>query len=267
MESEKNISMETPTEKKNRNLGGRALGGLIVIAVGCALLFRRMHLFIFPYWLFTWPMLLIVIGLFIGIRHGFRSWGGWLILMLIGGVFLIKDYFPEYEVSDYIWPIGIIVFGVYLIFRPRRYFDWQEVHSGHHERHWKNWEHKWQYQYQGNRAASGDDYIESTSIFGGVHKVIVSKNFKGGEVVNIFGGCEINLTQADFIGTVILDFVQIFGGAKIIVPTDWKIVIKSASVFGGVEDKRSPSLIKENPDKTLIIDGTSIFAGVSIQCY
>ena len=74
-----------------RSRGGRALGGLIVIAVGVILLIKQMNLFIFPDWLFTWPVFLIVWGLFIGARHGFRGWGGWLIISLIGGIFLIRD--------------------------------------------------------------------------------------------------------------------------------------------------------------------------------
>lgn len=250
--------------KYNHNRGGRVLGGLIVVAVGVILLLKQMQVYIFPHWLFTWPMFLIAWGLFVGARHGFRGWGGWLIITLIGAIFLVRDYFPEYALSDYIWPIGIIVVGLFLMIRPKRRIDWEAMHYKHRERHWKKWE-KWQ-NYTGS-TSKGDDYIDSTSIFGGAHKVVVSKNFKGGNIVNIFGGCEINLTQADFTGKVTLDIVQIFGGANIIVPTDWKVVINSSSVFGQVDDKRPSALIKENPDKTLVIDGTSIFAGISIQCY
>lgn len=272
--------METTNEETinqpRRNRGGRALGGLIVITVGVILLLKQMNTVIFPHWLFTWPFFLIVLGFYVGARHQFRGWGGWIIMMLVGGVFLVRDYFPQYEIADYIWPIGIIVVGVYLIFRPRRYYDLHDMHYKHHLRYHKKWE-KWKdwdkekgwekWKDAVNVPPSGDDFIDSVSIFGGISKTILSKNFKGGDIVNIFGGCDINLTQADFTGTVTIDFVQIFGGAKIIVPTDWKIIIRTTSVFGGVEDKRPPSLIKENPDKVLIIDGTSIFAGISVQCY
>ncbi len=256
--------MDSEKIKKSNHRGGRALGGLIVVAVGVILLLKQMSIVIFPHWLFTWPVLLMVWGLFIGARHGFRGWGGWLIMTLVGAVFLIRDYFPQYEVADYIWPLAIIVVGIYLMVRPRRHWDWEDMHEKHRHKYWKKWE-KWQDAV--NMPPSGDDFIDSTSVFGGVHKVIVSKNFKGGDIVNIFGGCDLNLTQADFTGTVTIELVQIFGGAKIIVPTDWKIIVNTSSIFGGVEDKRPPSLIKENPEKTLIIDGTSIFAGISIQCY
>jgi predicted membrane protein len=262
------VNVQSPNEPTgNHGRGGRALGGLILVSVGIIWLLHRMNFVFFPSWLFYWPVWLIGLGFYIGARRSFQG-GGWQVLLLIGGVFLIPHvywYYTGFSLSEYTLPLLIIVVGLYMIVRPRPNF---RNHAGFHAK-WKKYE-SWPNQNfsgQPNGETSADDYIDSTSIFGGVNKVVVSKNFKGGDIVNIFGGCDINLTQADFTGIVTIDFVQIFGGAKIIVPTDWKIVIKTTSVFGGVEDKRPPALIKENPDKTLIIDGTSIFAGVSIQCY
>jgi len=259
--------METEKIQK-QDRGGRALGGLIVVAVGVILLLKRMSLFIFPTWLFTWPMLLIILGLYIGARHRFYRRGGWFIMVLIGSFFLIKDYFPQYALADYIWPIAIIVIGLYIMLRPKRYCNWEARYSNlHGNRHWKKWE-KWEkWQTAQTVDSSGEDFIDAVSIFAETNKVVVSKNFKGGDIVNIFGGCNLDLTKADFTGTITLEVVQIFGGTKIIVPPDWKIITKMTSVFGGVEDKRSASLLKENPEKTLIIDGTSIFGGISLQCY
>ena len=254
--------------EKNYNRGGRALGGLILVGVGVIWLLHRMNLFMFPSWLFTLPMFFIVLGLYIGARKGFAR-GGWFLFILAGAVFLIPHIYWFYtakSISEYTWPLAVIVFGLYLILRPR-----PDFRSGKFQTKWKKYG-DWSGQ---NNAVFGqaggetttDDYIDATSVFGGVNKVIVSKNFKGGDIVNIFGGCDINLTQADFTGTVTIDFVQIFGGAKIIVPTDWRVIIKTTSIFGGVEDKWPPALIKENADKTLVIDGTSMFGGISIQCY
>jgi predicted membrane protein len=265
MDSEK--IQQTDYSQKNYNRGGRAFGGLVIVALGVLWLIHRMHLVFFPTWLFTWPMFLVALGLFIGARKGFYG-GGWLTLIIIGGVFLIPRvywYYTGLSISGYTWPIVIIAIGLYMILRPKRDFRNSMRFKGKWGHH--NWADNTSYSGLAAGQTTGDDYLDETSIFGGVNKVVVSKNFKGGDIVNIFGGCDINLTQADFKGTVTIDFVQIFGGAKIIVPTDWKVVVKTTSIFGGVEDKRPPSLIKENPDKTLVIDGTSIFAGISIQCY
>ena len=111
---------------------------------------------------------------------------------------------------------------------------------------------------------SSEDYIDSTTFFGGVHKKIVSKNFKGGEVVTIMGGTEIDLSQADFTGTVKLDVVQIMGATKIIVPAHWEVRTDVTAIFAGFEDKRQQPSIN-NPDKVLVIDGTSLMGGIELR--
>ncbi len=247
---------------------GRFFGGVIILAVGVILLLNQTGSILFPHWLFTWPVLLIVVGFYIGARHNFHR-GGWPIMMLVGAIFLSEDFFPNLNLSEYIWPIVIIGIGLLIILRPKRRY-WH----GHDKAYWKSQKWQWKGQYKYGQQApseapvSGDDYIDSVSVFGGVHKVIVSKDFKGGDIVNIFGGAEINLTQADIKGKVELEVTQIFGGTKIIVPADWEVQSKMVvSIFGGVEDKRNPATTKHNPDKILVIDGTCIFAGIDIISY
>ena len=111
---------------------------------------------------------------------------------------------------------------------------------------------------------SSEDFIDSTSIFGGVHKKIVSKTFKGGDVVTMMGGTEIDLSQADFTGMIRLDITQIMGGTKIIVPPHWEVRSEVTAVFAGFEDKRQQPAIL-NPEKVLVIDGTSIFGGIELK--
>jgi predicted membrane protein len=276
METQDNKFTETQPDYTKRisddihhhSRSGRFFGGIIILAIGVILLLKQLNAVIFPDWLFTWPMIVIAVGFYIGARHNFRL-GGWPIVMLVGGVFLTEEFYPNLNISDYIWPIIIISAGLLMILRPkRRHWDW------HNNAYWESKSKKWQWKYQAKygqtppaTAYSQDDFIDSVSIFGGVHKVIVSKDFKGGDVVNIFGGAEINLSQADIKGKVTLELVQIFGGTKIIVPADWEIQSKMVSIFGGVEDKRNPATAKHNPDKVLVIDGTSIFAGIDILSY
>jgi predicted membrane protein len=111
---------------------------------------------------------------------------------------------------------------------------------------------------------TADDFIDSTAFFGGVHKKIVSKNFRGGDVVTIMGGTELDLSQADFTGTVRLDVVQIMGATKIIVPAHWEVRTDVTAIFAGFEDKRQQPTVN-NPDKVLLIDGTSLFGGIELK--
>jgi hypothetical protein len=275
---------------------------LFLLLVGGVLLLDQMG-FPLPDWLFSWHILLVALGIFIGLRHNFRG-GAWIVMILIGGIYLIQDYYPDIHLRRFIWP-GILIFvGLMIIVRPRRHHynqDWGEEWGRDWGRgHWnfpdrwgrgrRNRPDRWGNTPAGDTGTgmgdssssttggtttsfassresySPDDYIDTTSIFGGVHKKIVSKNFKGGDITTMLGGTEIDLTQADFTGTVRLDVTQIMGGTKIIVPPHWEVRSEVTAVFAGFEDKRQQPAMT-NPDKVLIIDGTSIFGGIELKNY
>src|SRR5690606_23450899 len=120
-------------------------------------------------------------------------------------------------------------------------------------------------QSEGFAAFSNEDYLKSTSIFGDQKKTIISKSFKGGEVVNVFGGTDINLIQADIQHPVVIDVFQIFAGTKIIIPAHWKVHSDVVSVFGEVDDKRFTQGMPQDEQKVVYIKGTSLFGGVTIK--
>jgi predicted membrane protein len=116
-------------------------------------------------------------------------------------------------------------------------------------------------------SVSEDDFVDSTSVFGGANKNIISKNFKGGDLVNIFGGTELNLSQADFTGTAIVELTTIFGGTKFIIPSNWSVKSEVVTIFGGMEDKRNIQGITDGSDKILLLKGTVIFGGIEIKSF
>ncbi len=113
---------------------------------------------------------------------------------------------------------------------------------------------------------SSEDFIDTTAIFGGIHKKILSKNFKGGDITTLMGGTELDLSQSDFTGTARLDVTQIMGGTKIIVPSTWEVRSDVTALFAGFEDKRQQPAIA-NPDKLLVLQGVSIFGGIELKNY
>jgi predicted membrane protein len=129
--------------------------------------------------------------------------------------------------------------------------------------HWKKEYERYRDQ-QGN--FTSENYIDATTVFGGLHKTIVSKDFRGGDITIFMGGAEINLSQADINGIAVLDITQVMGGTKLIVPPHWEIRSQMTSVFGNIEDKRQESKIT-NPEKVLVVDGTSVFGGIEIRNY
>jgi len=241
--------------------------GFFLIVAGATLLAYKMGAPV-PGWLFTWPVLLIVIGLLIGIKHGFRT-SGWIIMVAIGSIFLIDRQVPGIHFHQYIIPVVIIMVGLFFVFRPR--CKWDREHD-HWRRKWeaemnKDWCTFPTPETETKDALPNSEYIDSVSVFGGVKKVIFSKNFKGGEITCFMGGAEIDLSQADIQGTAVLDITQVFGGTKLIVPPHWNIKSEVAAVFGGIEDKRPSIANNPNPDKVLVLKGTSVFGGIDIKSY
>lgn len=250
--------------KKYSDGKGHIWTGAFLIIVGIAFLLDSAVPGI-PHWVISWEMLLIALGLFIGLRHRFRS-GVWFVLIIIGGVFLLNDIYEDISLNQYLLPLGLILVGSFFILRPKKKRGcWGEedtVKSG--DRSMMPAQTSSESFGSAKVEATPDDYVDSTSVFGGIRKNIVSKNFKGGDVVNIFGGAELNLGQSDIHGKVELEVTQLFGGTKLFVPSNWEVKPEMVAIFGGIEDKRDMSTMT-NPDKVLVLKGTSIFAGIEIR--
>jgi predicted membrane protein len=251
--------------KYNRSHGsGHVFSGLILLAAGALLLASRAGAPV-PDWLFSWHSLLIAIGLFIGFRSNFRN-PGWVIMFSIGGFFLLDDVMPGYKFHDFILPAILITVGAFFLTRPKA--GWKR------NRRWNRWERNEEDPglpstittpsgFEGTPEEG--EYIDVNAVFGGVKKLILSKNFKGGEMNCFMGGTEINLLQADIQGPVELEINAVFGGAKLVVPSNWDVKNEISAVFGGVEDKRSINSATPDPNKSIILRGTVVFGGIEIK--
>ncbi len=188
--------------------GSRVGGGLFLLLAGFLLLAYKMGAPI-PGWVFTWPVLLIAIGLLTGIKSRFHNPGSF-ILILIGCVFLADQSMPGIDLHRYIAPIILIGLGLLFILRPRgRSF-------GRYRRA------RWDRNHFGSDSpqnippnASSEEYLDVHAVLGGVKKNIQSKNFKGGEIVCFMGGAEISFMQADIQHPVVLEINNVFGGTKL----------------------------------------------------
>ena len=238
----------------DRKLSNSFWVGALILAFGSFLLLDRLDLFEFPRWLFSWKVLLIGIGLLIGINRNFEGIG-WLVMILVGTFFLLDDIpgFP-YDLDDYAFPIGIIIIGMFIVFRA------VVGKTG------SNRKDLW-----GDGAVAtdtgGEDTFDLTTVFGGAKKKVFSKKFRGGKTTCIFGGSDIDMTQADIEGTVVIDVVQIFGGVKLIIPSNWELKSDAAVIMGGIDDKRNAPAGGLAPNKKLVITGTVLFGGVDIKSY
>jgi len=242
-----------------RKLAGNVLAGIFLLIIGTVLLVRQLDVD-FPAWMFRWPMILIVVGLFMGIYNRFRDIA-WLLICGVGFFFLAPSIWPGVKVRPFVFPTIIIVIGLIMIFRKnifrlfRKPEPLPEPVGGYTQQEGTEPPADGNYQI---------DYLDMVSVFGGIKKNVLSKRFRGGEIVAVFGGAEINLMQADFQGTIVIEVVQIFGGTTLYVPRNWQIRSELAAVFGGIEDKRR-DIVYENPERVLVLDGFSMFGGIEIK--
>jgi hypothetical protein len=108
--------MKTLTEDKSTSNKSRAILGAFIVVIGTILLVDQLDLLIIPGWLFTWPMILILVGLYSGAKHNFQN-NTWLIMLVVGFAFLANNALPGLMLSNFIWPAGLILLGLYIIMR------------------------------------------------------------------------------------------------------------------------------------------------------
>ncbi len=225
----------------------RILLGTILILIGGLYLLETLDLISMniPYIIFSFPFILLIIGVIILFNSNHKVFGA--LLALIGALTLTPRIFPTVHFEgDIIVPVILIAFGIMIIFKRRTYHGC-------------------------NRSFRGEkidkDFIEDVSIFGGGHKVIQSENFKGGNITAIFGGSEIDLTQCKLAeGENVIDILAIFGGTTIMVPKDWDVRMSVTPVFGGFSNKirRDPGAPLDST-RSLIIKGVFMFGGGEIK--
>lgn len=276
--------------KKSNNDGSIAFG-FIILGIGIVLLARKMGFFI-PGWVLTWPMILIVIGVFAIIKHEFKSFFGFAILF-IGAFFLMRNEFDlDFGLGQYLWPLGLITLGIYLIVHKRRENQVLDDIRANWEKGYKGASVKSNSSSSSvedakivdepgvSGSASGDgsgftrttgtsfaDKLNVDAIFSGVNRKVMSKNFQGGKITAAFGGADIDMTQVDFNGVIIIQLDIIFGGVKLIVPSHWDIRTEVSNIAAGLEDKRFFREGGVDPSKVVVLKGTILFGGLEIKSY
>jgi predicted membrane protein len=228
--------------RKHRGSDSRIFMGILFVTIGALLILKNLDILSWDlsHILISWPMLLIVIGLF---NLNRKAGTAGVILIGVGIFFLIPKIFDiDYDFYRNFWPLILVVVGLVFILQWRR---------------------------TPNLLLGGqvdkNDILDETEIFGGRNMSLVSEQFRGGKITSIFGGSKINLLYCKPIEGCTIDVATIFGGTKIIVPENWNVRTEVVSIFGGFEDKRGNSVISRvDQSKIVIVKGVAIFGGGEI---
>jgi len=222
--------------------------GAVIVAVGLGLLLDNLGIIRFnDVWRF-WPLALVVWGASRILES--RSMSGYVFggLLVLVGAILLLDYFNilifEFDIWQMIWPLLIIGFGVSLLLRAmdrKRYLE-------------------------GVPPSTAND-LGHFVLFSGIKRRIESQDFKGGDIVAIFGGVNIDLRRAGITGErAVIDVNALFGGVDIRVPDSWRVVLKGMGIFGAFEDKSVPPRPDPNvKTPELVITGAALFGGVKVD--
>lgn len=240
---------------RKREQQSKILAGVLVITFGTVFLLDRTGMDI-PNWIYSWKMILIAIGFVSLVKHNFKKFGAYA-MIAIGTIFLINDFEPGTVDQRLIIPVLVIAFGIGILYKAlgfgkkcqkKNHFDTVVFDSTKEE--------------------ASSDYFETSTVFGGTEKTVVSKNFRGAKITSIFGGTELNLINAELQQPAIIDTTTVFGGLTIAIPADWRVQSELTTIFGGVEEKR-PMVNAANTEdhKVLILKGNCFFGGVEIHSY
>ena len=230
--------------------------GLILIALGTLFLLGHMG-FVDTgrLWKF-WPLIIVVVGLVKFFKE--RSQVGGAITIVVG-VMLQLSQLGYLQLSwGSIWPLILIAAGIAMIWSrfemPK--FPTPPVEAG----------------VAGLGTVSGTSSYETLNeyaLFGGIERRVHTNSFRGGSIVSVFGGVEVDFLSADIEGQEAVIYVEaIFGGIELRVPERWKVVFQGQSIFGGYSDETRPPLADtpgSTPRKTLILRGKAVFGGINVK--
>jgi predicted membrane protein len=232
------------------DLRGRGRGGIVTgsifILIGLAFLLDHLGIIsIGSLWRF-WPMLLILAGVlnFLSQR---RAWG---VLLTFAGVILELN---ELGITRFgwaaFWPMMLIALGLFVMWGSSQ----------------------WSSKATAPTSGTGDPRttLNEAVVFGGLERRMTSQDFQGGDITAIFGGVELDLTEANIKGTeATLAITAIFGGVEVRIPPTWQVAFRGAPIFGGIEDKTRTSRVDDPANsnlKVLVITGAVIFGGLEIK--
>lgn len=226
---------------------GKIFFGIILILVGLGILLEQFGLWDFwnIIWMW-WPVILIVIGAWQLVTNPASKTSG-LILVLVGIFFQLRKLdVINVSLIKFFWPVLIIVIGTSFILSGNG-INVKDKYKG---------------------KETSEDVIDKFVIFSGLNARNYSTNFRGGSLIAAFGGMDIDLRDANISSEgARLDVTVAFGGIDLIVPDNWKVIVKGVPIFGGWSNKTRVNDYSAVDGPVLIVKCFVAFGGIEIKTY
>jgi predicted membrane protein len=234
-----------PDHYRHRQQRRVVFGAFLVLGGVLALLGNLNVLDVGNVWAY-WPLVLCAFGVLhlMQARHGC----GYLFgagLVLFGAALTLQHLGLVHHIMRYAFPALVILGGVAILAKGFR---------GPDTRH---------------RLVSGnsedDAHRAEVNIIATLSGAVLrndSPEFAGGELSAVMGSIQLDLRAASMASEAHLKVNAVFGGIEILVPADWRLVVRVSPPLGGVEDRTIPPM---HATKTLVLAGEVVMGGVVIR--
>lgn len=223
---------------------GNVLWGIVLIVIGLIIGGNALGITNINVFFDGWWTLLIIIPCFIGLFKENEKTGNIIGLLIGVGLLLGCQNVIDF---DLIWklafPTILVVIGLSIIFK--------DVLGGKVSAEIKKL----------NEKRNGENSYCAT--FSGQNVKFDGEKFNGADLTAVFGGVECDLRNAIIESDVVINASSVFGGIDIFVPSNVKVITKSTSIFGEVENKANTKV--EQNSYTIYVNGSAIFGGVEIK--
>ncbi|HVS32190.1 MAG TPA: DUF5668 domain-containing protein [Thermoanaerobaculia bacterium] len=224
--------VERLDEAPRSNIGLKLIAGVSFTILGILLTADNLDLLVADRFVRFWPAMVVLAGLVKIYEPGSALIG---IALIVAGSWLLAYNVGliRFRIFD-MWPLVLIGIGVVLVGRAFGVMPQPRMPK--------------------NLAIFSAQTIEETA-----------KDYAGGRLTAVLGGYELDLTRAGIRQSpAVLEVFALMGGIEITVPEEWEVVSEVTPVMAGVEVK-TPRSAATDPKKKLIIRGATVMGGVEVK--
>lgn len=191
-----------------------------------------------------WPALLIAAGLgkLIDPASGSSRFSG-VLLTGIGALFLADNLDLLHFDFETLFPLILVLIGLRVV-----------------------WTGLWPKAPTADAESAG--VLNGMVFLGGGRRSNNSADFRGGDLMAVMGGFNVDLRSARITnGPAVIDVFAFWGGIDIQVPADWHVTVNGIPLLGAFEDKTLPKSTDAagGPRQELIVKGFVIMGGIEIK--
>lgn len=219
--------------------------GIIFILIGIGAIFGQLGFWnlgdVISTW---WPLILIGAGASQLSRRPVSKTSG-IVLIVMGSLFQMRELdIITVSLANFFWPAIIIAIGISMLLPRTLKKD----------------------NYEFTKTEINQDVVDNFSLFSAIKSRNISKNFRGGSLVALFGGIDMDLKDAHLLNEgARIDVTVAFGGVNVIVPPEWKVVVKGVPIFGGWSN-RTKGKDYVNPEaQVLTLHCFVAFGGIDVK--